>query len=454
MISKLRTVLAGAAVAAAVCSAPSPARAVAVDTHLFTDGLVLQREMQAPVWGTGTPGEQVTVSVAGQSKSVTTGPDSRWIVRLGPLAAGGPYTLTIQGNNLLSFSNVYIGEVWLCAGQSNMVLEQPSPVQLAANPEVHALRFDDWSDAPGDICWEFALTINDFIGVPVGIINNAKGGARIRTWMPPSAATEDPDPALPAILAQYPIWGDLWEEVTVHLVPYGIRGVIWWQGESDSRTANDHRSMLGGLIRGWRREWGQGDFPFLYIQLPNGKGLPYGEPPRNLPRSSRGNPWASVMRQAFVDTLDVEPNTAMVVTSDLIGGIHPPPQQYPEYAARLADAALVEVYGRNYTYTGPIVESATAEGSNVRVRYRPHTADSLEFTGSSLQGFALTADGVTWEWADSATIEGTEVVVSSSSVPAPVGVRYGWASRFRWANLYNERNMVSGPFQVDVQTAP
>ena len=433
-----------AAVAAAV-----PAGAVAVDEHLFTNRMVLQQGMNVPIWGTGSAGEQVTVTFAGQTKQTTVGVDSKWRVNLDPLTAFGPRSMTIQGTNLIILDEVQVGEVWLCAGQSNMVLEHPGPQALEAHPDIRALRFNNWSDAPGGVCWEFAVTMQNVLGVPIGIINNAKGGARIRTWLPPSTI-DDPDPTVAELLAKYPIWGDLWAEVTAHLVPYAIRGAIWWQGESDSRTASHHRTMLPALIRGWRREWNQGDFPFVFVQLPNGKGLPYGEDVRNLPSSHKA-PWASVLRQAFVDTLDIEPNTAMIVTSDLIGGIHPPTQEYPEYANRLVDAVLVEVYGRDYTYTGPIVESATDEGATVRIRYRPHTADSLEFTGERLQGFALTANGENWEWADTATIEGTEVVLTSALVPDPVAVRYGFASRFRWANLYNERNMVSGPFQVDVQ---
>ncbi len=443
-----------ATLVAAILLAASPSDAVGVDQHLFTNGLVLQRGMPVPIWGTASAGEQVTVTFAGQNKTTTAASDGTWRITLDPLVANaGPLGLIIQGTNQIALTGVMVGEVWLCGGQSNMVLEQPGPVRLAANPEVHALRFNDWSDAPGDICWEFALTMHDVLGVPIGIINNAKGGTRIRTWLPPSTI-DDPDPRVPEILANYPIWGDVWQEVGVHLVPYAIRGVIWWQGEADSRTANDHRYILPAMIRAWRREWNQGDFPFVYVQLPNGKGLPYGESVRNLPAGSRGSPWAATLRQAFIDTLDVVPNTGMIVTSDLIGGIHPPPQEYPEYAARLADAVLVEVYGEDFTYSGPIVQSATAEGSSVRIRYRPHTADSLQFTGAVLQGFALSADHENWEWADSATIDGNQVVVANSLVPAPVAVRYGFASKFRWANLYNERGMVSGPFQIDVEPAP
>lgn len=440
------------AAALLVLAASMPALAdVTLDRKLFSDGMVLQRDVAVPIWGIAAPEEQVTVSFAGQTKVATAAVDGTWRVNLDPLIAAGPSTMTVQGSNLVTIGGVQVGEVWLCGGQSNMVLEQPSPAKLAAKPGIRALRFNGWSDAPGGVCWNFALTIHERLSVPVGIINNAKGGARIRTYLPP-AVLSDPDPMVAQLLATYPIWGDLWQEVTEHLVPFAMRGVIWWQGEADSRGASEHRHILPALIRGWRQEWGLGDFPFLFVQLPNGKGLPYGQTVRPLPSHSRGRPWAAVMRQAFVETLAV-PNTGMVVTSDLIGGIHPPPELYPEYAGRLADAALVLVYGESFVYSGPIVDSAVAEGSGVRVRFRANTAEGLHSGPAPLQGFSLSADGENWVWADAA-IDGMEVVVSSPLVPAPAAVRYGYASRFKWANLYNVLDLVAGPFEAVVLPAP
>lgn len=430
--------------------APAPAD-VTLDSRLFSNGMVLQRGVAVPIWGNALPGETVTVSFASQSKAATAAADGKWRIDLDPLVAAGPATMTVQGDNLVAISDVQVGEVWLCGGQSNMALDTPSPAEMTANPAVRAVRFGNWSDAPGGICWDFALTIHEALSVPVGILNNAKGGARIRTFLPPAVLT-DPDPVVAQLLETYPVWGDLWAEVTEHLVPYAIKGVIWWQGESDSRTAEDHRFILPALIRGWRNEWGMGDFPFLFVQLPNGKGLPFGEPVRRLPSHSRGRPWSAVLRQAFVTAME-QPNTGMIVTSDLIGGIHPPTEIYPEYAARLADAARVLVYGESFVYSGPVVASAIAEGSGVRIRFRPNTADGLHSGDSPLQGFAVSEDREHWVWADAA-IEAAEVVVSSAEAAAPVAVRYGYASRFKWANLYNSRDLVAGPFEVAVQPAP
>jgi sialate O-acetylesterase len=426
---------------------------VTVDDALFSDGMVLQRDVGVPVWGHAAAGEQVEVSFAGQSKVATAAADGSWRVDLDPLVAAGPATMTIQGDNMLAIDDVRVGEVWLCGGQSNMVLGAPVPEELEARPDVRAVRFHGWSDAPGGVCWNFALMIHDALGVPVGILNNAKGGARIRTYLPP-AVTSDPDPAVAPLLATYPVWGDLWAEVTEHLVPYAIRGVIWWQGESDSRTADHHRYILPALIRGWRAEWGMGDFPFLFVQLPNGKGLAFGEPVRRLPSRARATNRIATLRQAFVSTLASVPNTGMVVTSDLIGGIHPPPAVYPEYAARLAGAALNLVYGQSFLYSGPQILSAVAEGSAVRLHFRPNTAGALGSGDAALQGFALTGDGANWEWADSAVIEGDEVVVASSGIPVPVAVRYGWGSRYRWANLYNGQSQSASTFEIEVSPAP
>ncbi len=439
----------GLAAAAAMLAARSAHADVTLDDTLFTDGMVLQRDVAVPIWGLANAGEQVEVSFAAQTKNTTAGPDGKWRVDLDPLVAAGPSTMTIEGNNLVTIDDVRVGEVWLCGGQSNMALDQPTPEAMAARPDVRAVRFHDWSDAPGGVCWFFAVSIHEALGVPVGILNNAKGGARIRTFLPPSVAS-DPDPRVAPLLAEYSVWGDLWAEVTEHLVPYAFRGVIWWQGESDSRTADHHEVMLPALIRGWRTEWGMGDFPFLFVQLVNGKGLPFGEPVRRTPRGTRSNPWAAVLRQSFVTTRATVPNTGMVVTADLEAGIHPPPEIYPEYAQRLSNAALTLVYGQSHVYSGPQVLSAVAEGSAVRLSFRPNTDSGLHSGDAPLQGFAVTGNGTDWVWADSAVIEGSEVVVSSAAVPAPVAVRYGWASRYWWANLYNDQNMAAGTFRIDV----
>lgn len=439
---------------AATLLAAAIARAdVSMDPALFSDGMVLQRGIAVPIWGTAAAGELVEVSFAGQTKTTNAAPDGRWRVDLDPLVAAGPSDMTIQAGNLVEIHDVRVGEVWLCGGQSNMVLGAPTPEELASWPDVRAVRFHDWTDAPGGVCWAFAVTIHQALGVPVGILNNAKGGARIRTYLPPAVAS-DPDPAVAPLLDTYPVWGDLWSEVTAHLVPFAIRGVLWWQGESDSRTADHHATILPALVRGWRAEWDQGDFPFLFVQLPNGKGLPYGARVRRLPSRPRKNHWASILRQAFVSTLDSVPNTGMVVTSDLIGGIHPPTEIYPEYAARLAGAALNLVYGQSFTYSGPQILSAVAEGNSVRLHFRPNTASGLHSGDAPLQGFAVTGDGENWAWVDSATIEGSEIVLATAAIPAPIAVRYGWNSRFQWANLYNDQNMVAGAFSVAVDPGP
>jgi sialate O-acetylesterase len=228
-----------------------------------------------------------------------------------------------------------------------------------------------------------------------------------------------------------------------------MRGIIWWQGEADTVTYDEHHILLPALIRTWRSEWGQGDFPFLYVQLPNGKGLPYGRNARRLPPRIGNDSWQAVLRQAFVETL-AEPNTDLVITGDLIGGIHPPLPARPEYAKRLSDAARVLVYGESFTYSGPIVEAAHAEpGGGVRISYRPLTATGLHAGGGDLQGFALSDDGENWFWA-TPTIDGDEVVVTSDEVVAPVAVRYGYGRRYEWANLYNDRNLLAGAFEAPV----
>jgi len=413
---------------------------------LFSNGMVLQREMTVPIFGRADVGEQVTVTFNGQQKITTTGVDGRWRVDLDPMVAGGPFDLTIEGNNTIVISDVLIGEVWVAAGQSNMTRKRIRRTTLALTPTIRTLVRKNWDDQPGLNPYTFAQNLQASLGVPIGILNLASGGSNAVYWLGDTASS-DPDPEV----QQYLIgdWGSLYRKFIEPLQPFRIRGVIWWQGEADVHRTAKHRTLLLPLIRSWRAEWGIGDFHWISMQVPTGRGLLPEQFPTELPVNASATDEAAFMRQTFVMTLAEFANTSFASTLDLEGGIHP--RDTLAYSTRLSDQALALVYGQSIAYAGPMYSSMEIEGgTTIRVHYRAGTADGLAAQGGgAIQGFAITEDNVTWHWAD-AQIDGNDILLSSASAPNPIAARYAWGNRPTWANLVNGAGLAAAAFASDV----
>jgi sialate O-acetylesterase len=422
---------------------------------IFSDGMVLQRNTPVPIWGSSAPDEQVTVTFNGQEKHAFSDGTGQWKVHLDAMSEGGPYELTISSDSETRvIQDVLIGEVWLASGQSNMSLSRVKANVLAQyRSQVRGITKVGWSDRPGLIAFQFALDLSNALGVPVGVINNSRRGSRIRSWFP-DWAVNDPNPQVGAIAAAWlPPWGENYEQRMGPYAGYGIRGVAWWQGETDLASASEHRHILPAFVRALRADWGAGNFPFIAVQTPTGRGLQLGDAAKPLPSTPDGDAPAAVLRNAFITMLG-EPNTGMVVTHDLDGGTHPPKPARPAYAQRLADVALAEVYGQTFIYSGPVFSSAVLEGTQVRVRFRSNTTGGLYAPGGApLQGFALSADGESYVWAD-AVIDGNDVIVLSDQVPTPTSIRYGFGTRPAWANLFNTSGLAAAPFEAPVTPAP
>jgi len=412
---------------------------------LFSDGMILQRDLPAPVYGTAAVGEQVTVTLDGQQKIAVAGPDGTWGIAFDPMPAGGPFVMTVQGaSNTIFVNEVRIGEVWVAAGQSNMRRQRVKRFDLEDNPSIRTLRKRDWEDRPGINPWKFALNLQAALGgIPIGILNLAVGGSRSTLWLGQSAAS-DPDPELQQYLKLR--WGRLYSKYASPVQPYRVRGIMWWQGESDRKRTARHRTVFEPLIRSWRNEWGYGNIPWISMQIPTGRGLKLGVAPDSLPPNPSASDDNAFMRHTFLRSLEAFPLTSVISSLDLDGGIHP--VDTDAYSKRMSDQALALVYGHHIPYSGPLYASMAIEGSSIRISYRDKTADGLVAQGGPLQGFAITEDLVTWHWAD-AQIEVDEVVVSSAQAPNPIAVRYAWANRPTWANLFNGAGLTAVPFSTD-----
>ena len=219
------------------------------------------------------------------------------------------------------------------------------------------------------------------------------------------------------------------------LIPYGLRGVIWYQGESNASEAPLYRRMLPLMIQDWRRAWGQGDFPFLQVQLAN-----YGEPVQHPGSSS----WAE-LREAQLDVLK-EPVTGMAVAVDIGEAFDVHPKNKRDVGLRLARWALAETYGRGGTPSGPLFSGMRIETGGRLVCSFLHAGNGLK--GEKLRHFAIAGSDRVFKWAE-AEIVGSTVEVWSKSVPEPMAVRYAWADNPDGCNLYNKEGLPASPFRSD-----
>lgn len=435
------------------------------------DNMVLQQGVKVPVWGKATPEEGVAVTLAEQSASAVADEAGQWTVQLGPFEAGGPHKMTITGKNTLTFSNILVGEVWVCSGQSNMqwavAVSKDAEQEIAAAdyPSIRLFQAErNPADQPRDnvngrwvacspetvpgfsaVGYFFGRQLHRELEVPIGLINSSWGGTAAEWWT--SRPALETDPELRPILERadkaeaqgsaeaHRRPGALYNGMIAPLIPFAIRGVIWYQGESNAGRGYQYRKLFPIMIRDWRTNWGQGDFPFLFVQLGN-----YQQTPEQPGESA----WAE-LREAQLMTLSL-PNTGMATTIDIgeADDIHPKNKQ--DVGKRLALAALNIAYDRDVVYSGPIYESMEIEEDTIRLHFK-HVGGGLVAKGGDLKGFAIAGADRKFVWAD-AEIDGDTVVVRSDQVKEPVAVRYAWADNPE-CNLYNEAGLPASPFRTD-----
>jgi sialate O-acetylesterase len=454
--------------------------------HVFSDHMVLQAGQPVPVWGWGSPGEAVTVQFAGQEKHTTAeAGDGHWMVKLDPLAVSAdPAQMTVTGSNTVTFGDVLVGEVWLCSGQSNMAKPLgPHPgqkptfnyeqeLQLANYPEIRLLNVPRGkAEAPANDfvggwvqCTGSALNQEDFSAAgyffgrklflklfePIGLIDSSYGGTRIELWLSPKGFAGIPSLREYAKASQTPkTMVDETEVSTCYraqitpLIPYAIRGVIWYQGESNimPHGAPLYADKMKALIKGWRADWGS-ELPFYYVQVAP---LLYHVVRSYQIVSPEAEPLLWEQQTACLRI----PHTGMIVTTDLVDDltdIHP--RDKKDVGERLANWALADEYGqKNVEVSGPLYHSMEIKGSQVTVHF-DHTAGGLvSRDGKTLTWFDVAgADGLFYPAV--AAIQGDTVVLSSPKVPEPETVHFAW-DEAAMPNLMNKAGLPAVPFRTD-----
>lgn len=461
--------------------------------QIYSDNMVLQRDCPLEVRGTANAGEEVTVSIAGQKQRAKTGPDGQWCVRLKPMQAGGPHILTVAaGKTRLNFSNVLVGEVWLCSGQSNMefMLKEASTARIdipqSGNNNIRLLDMKarwrtnpvEWEasvldslnhlqyykDSQWTVCtsasaadfsavaYYFGKMLQDSLHVPVGLICNAIGGSPTEAWVSRHAlefhlpgllrnwAKSDPQNWIRARatlnikkstnqLQRHPYEPCyLYESGILPLDKFPVKGVIWYQGESNAPDYETHEKLFHLLVDSWRKNWENPELPFYYVQL------------SSIDRPSW--PWFRDSQRRLLKEI---PYTGMAVSSDQGDSLDVHPKNKKPVGERLARQALNRTYGMKAVVpSGPLFRSAEFRKGAAYVSF--DFADGMSSSdGKALRTFEV-AETEGLFYPAKAEIVGDRIKVYSDQVKHPRYVRYGWQP-FTRANLVNAQGLPASTFR-------
>jgi sialate O-acetylesterase len=467
-----------------VVATERPARGDVKLPSLFSSHMVLQRDQKDRVWGRADPGEEVTVSIDKQVLTTKAGPDGKWMVTLDPMPAGGPHTLTVVGKNTVTLGDVLVGEVWLCSGQSNMQwsvaqandgdLEAQSAnypkIRLISVPNVGTQEPQDDFKGSWEVCtpqtvgqfsavgYFFGRQLYQTLGVPIGLIDDSWGGSACEAWVRRDLLASDPryealldrwkkiesgDQAATAKNAKGMLAGNarpanIYNGVLKPTIGYGMRGAIWYQGESNASRAYQYRHLFPLMIQSWRDEWKIGDFSFYWVQLADFRA--------EKPEPAESD-WAE-LREAQTMTMSRLPNTGEAVIIDLgeAQDIHPRNKQ--DVAKRLARWALARDYGIKVPYQSPTFKAMEKQGSKIVVTFDHVGAGLKPFDVAMPSGFAVAGDNHKFVWASAKVVGKDKVEVSSDQVSDPVAVRYAWADN-PVCNLYSREGLPVTPFRSD-----
>lgn len=458
--------------------------------ELFGDHMVLQQKVENNVWGTVGAGEKVTVSLTKGDKSAvatTTADDKgKFVAKLPAAAAGTGYTLAVAaGADNRTLNDVAVGEVWICSGQSNMewrfnllrggydMADKAAkdnkgkdlttirlftvPKTAVAEPQSHvaqgAPHETKWLMPSKDNVFTFSAVAMYFgrhlqpsINVPVGLIHTSWGGTPAESWTSKESLAANDElkyyvekrdgmvkaaPNKEKLNAHTPT--SLYNGMIHPLLPYSVKGAIWYQGESNAPRAAEYRTLFPAMIEDWRKAW-KTELPFLLVQL-----APFHD------NDPDGVNYAELRDAQLLSTTKLK-NVGMAVITDVgdLFDIHP---QHKEPAGqRLALAARALAYGQKIVYSGPTYKEMKVEGDKAILSF-DHLGGGLAVRGRVLSGFTICGEDK-YFYRATATIKGDTLEVSSEKVSKPVAVRFGW-NNFPVCNFQNKAGLPASPFRTD-----
>jgi sialate O-acetylesterase len=446
------------------CAVEQPADIIRTQlSSLFTDNMVLQRNWSNPIWGKATPHQLIKISIANKTVCTTADDKGRWLAKLPIIPTGGPYELMVTGNNRVVINNVAIGDVWLCAGQSNMGVTFSNCYHLkddASSVDYKMIRFfqmrptlecEPTQEVNGNwlvvtpktlphlsaIGYYFSKEVYLNLKVPIGIILCSTGGSPLKTWMSRGS--------LGGTRKRFGLFetSSVFNGMIAPILGCGIKGIIWYQGEADLCDAANYGKLFAAMIEDWRTKWQNQNLPWFYVQLPNCLSSAV------LPTESA---WAE-FREAQANSSRL-PNVHMIVTIDTgERQVNLHPKSKAEIGHRLASAALAVTYGCKVPFVSPSYKAMQVLGTRVKISFKD-LSGHLVAKGQNIDGFAIAGEDKKFYWANVEIVsQGKEVDIWSEQVPKPVAVRYGWADNPK-CNLYTTDNLPVAPFRTDSWKPP
>ncbi len=449
-----------------------PVKAEVKLPSIFSDNMVLQQQTNAAIWGTASANSTVTVKTSWNKRSYSTraGADGRWKLNVSTPGAGGPYTVVVSQGKTITLRNVMIGEVWVCSGQSNMEMpmkgffNQPitgsneflatstnNNIRLITVPRLTSLTPMDDFTGSWQLCnpesasqfsataYFFGLMLNRALNVPVGLICTAWGGTRIEPWISEAGfgnfdwvklpdktiKQENLSPQTPTVL---------FNGMVKPIAGFGIRGAIWYQGESNRNEPVEYQKLMPGLAQNWRSEWGIGEFPMYYVQIAP---FDYGSSGLN----------SAYLREAQLKASTAIPNFGMACVMDTgeKDCIHPANKKAA--GDRLAYLALAKTYGmKGFACEGPVLKEMKIDGNQIRLTF-DNAPNGLTSFGKELSCFEVAGSGGRF-FPAIAYIAGNGVTLFSPSVNEPVAVRYAFQD-FVIGDLFNIEGLPASSFRTD-----
>lgn len=434
---------------------------------VFADNMVLQQNSDVAIWGWSDPGETVKIVASWASKDtvkVKANNYAAWKTSIKTTGAGGPYSIQIIANGGVKLSNVMLGEVWVCSGQSNMewsvnakIINGEEEAAKANNPNIRIFHVQKTgAEIPQNTCnatWTvcspetmrstsavgyfFARELQQKLNVPVGIIVSAWGGTPAEVWIEKSRIESNPELNKNKHTDDSQWWpgspGILYNSMIAPVVPYGIAGAIWYQGESNCENYPVYAQLMKTLIENWRADFKKA-LPFYLVQIAP---FDYGD---------KGT--SEYLREQQGIITQIVPNTGMVVIGDLVDNIKDiHPRNKVDVGKRLANYALAETYKQNIgAYKSPSYKSMIVEKGKLRLSFND-ILTGLKSTGKTPERFLIAGDDQKFVPA-TAKIEGSTIVLSSKLVKAPVAVRFCFDDT-TMPDVFSAEGLPLAPFRTD-----
>jgi sialate O-acetylesterase len=434
---------------------------------VFSDNMVLQQNSEVAIWGWGDAGENLKIVAdwnTTDTLKVKANNSGKWMATLKTVAAGGPYAVRIMGSNNVELKNVMLGEVWICSGQSNMewsvnstILNGEEEAAKANHPNIRIFHIQKiGAEYPQQTCnatWTvcspetmrsssavgyfFARELQQKLNVPVGIIVSAWGGTPAEVWIEKSRIENNEELYKNRYTEKYDWWpgepGILFNSMIAPVVPFGIAGAIWYQGESNCGNHKIYASLMKTLIENWRSDFKK-EFPFYFVQI-----APY-----NYGESGT----SEYLREQQAKTEKMVANTGMVVVSDLVDNIKDiHPRNKLDVGKRLANFALAETYRQKIgAYKSPAYQSMQVTGNEIRLTVE-NVLTGLKSTGKVPSQFLVAGTDQKFVPA-SAKIDGKTILISSKEIANPVAVRFCFDDT-SMPDVFSSEGLPLAPFRTD-----